>query len=92
MAHTKRINIPAAQNHWDLASRSRSACDLPSLPLDWTSNIFGGLVMAILWEFLTNHRHYWGVPHRCDDNANSVVMICYGCGKVKKVQANLNAA
>jgi hypothetical protein len=50
------------------------------------------MVMAILWEFLTNHRHYWGVPHRCDDGAHSVVMICYGCGKVKKVQANLNAA
>ena len=47
--------------------------------------------MALLWQFLTNHRHYWGVPH-CEDGANAVVMICYGCGKVKKVQANLNAA
>ncbi|MEN3332169.1 MAG: hypothetical protein V7641_1534 [Blastocatellia bacterium] len=47
--------------------------------------------MAIIWEFLTNHRHYWGVPH-CEDDSNSVVMICYSCGKVKKIQANLKAA
>jgi hypothetical protein len=48
--------------------------------------------MAIIWEFLTNHRHYWGVPHRCDHDPGSVVMICYGCGKEKKVQVNLIAA
>ena len=48
--------------------------------------------MAIIWEFLTNHRHYWGVPHRCDDDPQTVVMTCYSCGKVKKVEANLLAA
>ncbi len=48
--------------------------------------------MAILWQFLTHHKHYWGVPHRCEEDANSVVMTCYGCGKVKKVQVNLMAA
>ena len=44
--------------------------------------------MSFIWEIITNHKHYWGVPHKCD-NGNEVVMICYVCGKVKKVEADL---
>jgi len=45
--------------------------------------------MALLWELITNHKHYWGVPHKSDSSSNQIVMICYGCGKVKGVKANL---
>ena len=45
--------------------------------------------MLLLWEVLTNHRHYWGVPHRCEQDRRTVVMICYGCGKEKKVKVSL---
>jgi hypothetical protein len=40
------------------------------------------------WEIITNHRHYWGVPHK-EDNAQRIVQICYGCGKVRDVKIDL---
>jgi hypothetical protein len=43
--------------------------------------------MLSIWGFITNHKHYWGVPHK--EEGNDVVMICYACGKVKKVEADL---
>ena len=43
--------------------------------------------MSLIWEIITNHKHYWGVPHV--EDSNGVVMICYSCGKVKKVEADL---
>ena len=49
----------------------------------------GGEIMSLIWEFITNHKHYWGVPHRCGDQAEKVVMICYGCGKVKDIKADI---
>ncbi|HXG93117.1 MAG TPA: hypothetical protein VNN73_12250 [Blastocatellia bacterium] len=45
--------------------------------------------MSLLWQFLTNHRHYWGVPHRMNDQSRRVVMTCYGCGKVKEVKVDI---
>jgi hypothetical protein len=47
--------------------------------------------MSLLWEFITNHKHYWGVPHKCGDQTDKIVMICYGCGKVKDVKADICA-
>jgi hypothetical protein len=43
--------------------------------------------MSFLWQFITNHRHYWGVPHRT--GSERIVMVCYGCGKTKDVKADI---
>ncbi len=45
--------------------------------------------MSLLWELITNHRHYWGVPHKVAENASQVIMVCYGCGKVHDVKADI---
>jgi hypothetical protein len=45
--------------------------------------------MSLIWEIITNHKHYWGVPHV--EDKNEVVMVCYSCGKVKKIEADLCA-
>jgi hypothetical protein len=44
-----------------------------------------------LWEILTNHRHYWGVPHMDRDNSR-LVQVCYGCGKVRDVKADISSS
>jgi hypothetical protein len=45
--------------------------------------------MSVIWELITNHKHYWGVPHRCGNESGKVVMVCYSCGKVKDIKADL---
>lgn len=45
--------------------------------------------MSFLWQVITNHRHYWGVPHRESLHGDKLVMICYGCGKVREVKADI---
>jgi len=45
--------------------------------------------MSFLWQFITNHKHYWGVPHKESNFGDKVVMICYGCGKVREVKIDL---
>ena len=41
-----------------------------------------------LWQILTNHRHYWGIPHKESDESQ-LVMVCYDCGKVRVVEADI---
>ncbi len=41
-----------------------------------------------LWELLTNHRHYWGVPHM-EREQSKLVQVCYGCGKVRDVKVDM---
>jgi hypothetical protein len=43
--------------------------------------------MSLFWQFITNHRHYWGVPHQMSNER--IVMVCYGCGKTKDVKADI---
>lgn len=43
--------------------------------------------MNAIWQFITNHKHHWGVPHRRPSD-NQLIMICYGCGREKKVQVD----
>ncbi len=45
-------------------------------------------IMSI-WQILTNHKHYWGVPHKIADDMSEIVMICYDCGKVRNVKADI---
>ncbi|HEX8091149.1 MAG TPA: hypothetical protein VF762_20000 [Blastocatellia bacterium] len=45
--------------------------------------------MSLIWELITNHKHYWGVPHRCGSESQKVVMVCYSCGKVKDIKADI---
>lgn len=46
--------------------------------------------MRIL-ELITNHKHYWGVPHqRATDGC--LVMTCYECGREHQVHAKLRPA
>jgi hypothetical protein len=47
-----------------------------------------GGVMS-LWQIITNHRHYWGVPHKINNDSEKLVMICYDCGKVRDVKADI---
>lgn len=36
-----------------------------------------------IWAFLTNHEHYWGVPHpRATDN--KLIQVCYGCSRERE--------
>jgi hypothetical protein len=43
--------------------------------------------MSIM-SFLTNHRHYWGVPHgRLSDDR--MVMTCYECGAERVIKIEL---
>lgn len=42
-----------------------------------------------LWQILTNHRHYWGVPHFEGHDTSRLVMVCYGCGKTRDVKADI---
>ena len=49
----------------------------------------GGKIMS-LWQILTNHRHYWGVPHT-EGNESQLIMVCYDCGKVRVVEADIFA-
>lgn len=41
-----------------------------------------------LWQILTNHKHYWGVPHK-RANEDQLIQICYDCGKVRDVKADI---
>jgi hypothetical protein len=43
--------------------------------------------MRIL-AFLTNHSHYWGVPHTRPKD-NKLVMTCYECGAERAVRTEL---
>jgi hypothetical protein len=45
--------------------------------------------MSRIWAILRNHKCWLGIPHKND--AGEVVMVCYGCGKTKRVTANLEA-
>lgn len=44
-----------------------------------------------LWELLTNHRHYWGVPHKEPEHSR-LVQVCYGCGKIRDVKIDMHSA
>lgn len=43
--------------------------------------------MSIL-EFLTNHHHYWGIPHERQSD-RQLIQICYECGSEREVKVNL---
>lgn len=43
--------------------------------------------MKIL-SFLTNHAHYWGIPHP-RTNDNRLVQTCYECGAERVVKIEL---
>lgn len=42
-----------------------------------------------LWQLLTNHKHYWGVPHKNESALEILVQVCYGCGKTRHVKADI---
>jgi hypothetical protein len=72
-----------------LNSPSISGTDFAELGRDKQTSNKLEEVMSLIWEFITNHKHYWGVPHKCGDQTEKVVMICYGCGKIKDVKADI---
>jgi hypothetical protein len=43
--------------------------------------------MKIL-SFLTNHAHYWGIPHP-RTNDNRLIQTCYECGAERVVKIEL---
>lgn len=43
--------------------------------------------MGIL-AFLTNHYHYWGVPHERPSDQR-LIQICYECGAEREIKINL---
>jgi len=46
-----------------------------------------GTTMKLL-AFLTNHAHYWGIPHsRSSDNR--LIQTCYECGAEREVKIEL---
>jgi hypothetical protein len=41
-----------------------------------------------LLELLTNHRHYWGVPHKRQLDGR-LIQTCYECGAEREVKSDL---
>jgi hypothetical protein len=41
-----------------------------------------------IMSFLSNHRHYWGIPHdRPSDHR--LIQTCYECGAEREIKVNL---
>ena len=41
-----------------------------------------------IMALLSNHRHYWGIPHdRPSDNR--LIQTCYECGSEREIKVNL---
>jgi hypothetical protein len=41
-----------------------------------------------LLSLLTNHYHYWGIPHRRSSD-KQLIQICYECGAEREVRIDL---
>jgi len=41
-----------------------------------------------LLSLLTNHRHYWGVPHERPED-NRMILTCYECGAEHVIKVDL---
>ena len=41
-----------------------------------------------LLSLLTNHYHYWGIPHRRPSD-KQLIQICYECGAEREVRIDL---
>ena len=41
-----------------------------------------------LLSLLTNHTHYWGVPHECAAERR-LIQTCYGCGAERELKVEL---
>ena len=42
-------------------------------------------------SFLTNHYHYWGIPHERPSDER-LIQTCYECGAEREIKINLRPA
>ena len=42
----------------------------------------------ILLSLLTNHYHYWGIPHK-RGSGQQLIQICYECGAEREIKIDL---
>lgn len=41
-----------------------------------------------IWSLLTNHTHYWGIPHKRPSDKR-LIQTCYGCGAEREIKIDL---
>jgi len=69
-------------------SRIRLACD--HLIVVRSDQMSVGLLEdeMNLMSFLTNHYHYWGIPHERSSDRR-LIQICYECGAEREIKVHL---